>query len=60
MNKTIFVIAIGGTDTTFYRGLSKSDFNIFTKELYSPELYSFFKDHGSEEFIHQRFKREER
>ncbi len=51
MNRSIFVIAIGGTDTTFYRGLSKSDFDIFTKELYSPELYSFFKDHGSEEFI---------
>ena len=51
MNRTIFVIAIGGTDSTFYRGLSKSDFDIFTKELYSPELYSFFKDHGSEEFI---------
>ncbi len=51
VNKTIFVIAIGGTDTTFYRGLSKSDFDIFTRELYSPELYSFFKDHGSEEFI---------
>ena len=51
MNRTIFVIAIGGTDTTFYRGLSKSDFDIFTKELYSPELYSFFKDHDSEEFI---------
>ena len=51
MNKTICVIAIGGTDTTFYRGLSKSDFDIFTKELYSPELYSIFKDHGSEEFI---------
>jgi hypothetical protein len=51
MNKTIFVIAIGGTDTTFYKGLSKSDFDIFTKELYSPELYSFFKDHDSEAFI---------
>ncbi|MHC4268634.1 MAG: hypothetical protein ACYSWS_02755 [Planctomycetota bacterium] len=51
MNRTIFVIAIGGTDTTFYRGLSKSDFDVFTKELYSPELYSFFKDHDSEEFI---------
>ncbi|MCP4268546.1 MAG: hypothetical protein GY777_23705 [Candidatus Brocadiaceae bacterium] len=51
MNKTIFVIAIGGTDTTFYKGLSKSDFDIFTKELYSPELYSFFKDHSSEAFI---------
>ncbi len=51
MNRTICVIAIGGTDTTFYRGLSKSDFDIFTKELYSPELYSFFKDHDSEEFI---------
>ena len=51
MNRTIFVIAIGGTDSTFYRGLSKPDFDIFTKELYSPELYSFFKDHGSEEFI---------
>ncbi len=51
INRTICVIAIGGTDTTFYRGLSKSDLDIFTKELYSPELYSFFKDHGSEEFI---------
>ncbi len=51
MNRTIFVIAIGGTDSTFYRGLSKSDFDIFTKELYSTELYSFFNDHGSEEFI---------
>ena len=51
MNRTIFVIAIGGTDSTFYRGLSKSNFDSFTKELYSPELYSFFKDHGSEEFI---------
>ncbi len=51
MDRTIFVIAIGGTDSTFYRGLSKPDFDIFTKELYSPELYSFFKDHGSEEFI---------
>ena len=51
MNRTLCVIAIGGTDTTFYRGLSKSDFDIFTKELYSPELYSFFKGHGSEEFI---------
>ncbi|MBT6050589.1 MAG: hypothetical protein HOG49_27630, partial [Candidatus Scalindua sp.] len=51
MNRTIFVVAIGGTDSTFYRGLSKSDFDIFTKELYSPELYSFFKDHGYEEFI---------
>jgi len=51
MNKTICVIAIGGTDTTFYRGLSKSDFEVFTKELYSPELYSIFKDHDSEEFI---------
>jgi len=51
MNRTIFVIALGGTDSTFYRGLSKSDFDIFTKELYSSELYSIFKDHGSEEFI---------
>lgn len=51
MNRTMFVIAIGGTDSTFYRGLSKPDFDIFTKELYSPELYSFFKGHGSEEFI---------
>lgn len=51
IHKTIFVIALGGTDTTFYRGLSKSDFDDFTKELYSPELYSIFKDHDSEEFI---------
>ncbi len=51
MGKTLCIIAIGGTDTTFYRGLSKSDFDIFTRELYSPELYSFFKDHNSEEFI---------
>jgi len=51
MNKTICVIAIGGTDTTFYRGLSKSEFDVFTKELYSPELYSIFKDSGMEEFI---------
>jgi hypothetical protein len=51
MNRTLCIIAIGGTDTTFYRGLLKQDFDIFTKELYSPELYSIFKDHGSEEFI---------
>ncbi len=51
MSRTIFVIAIGGTDSTFYRRLSKLDFDIFTKELYSPELHSFFKNHGSEEFI---------
>ena len=51
MNRAIFVIAIGGTDSTFYRRLSKLDFDVFAKELYSPELYSIFKDHGSEEFI---------
>ncbi|GAX61139.1 hydrogenase maturation factor [Candidatus Scalindua japonica] len=51
MNRAIFVIALGGTDTTFYRGLSKVEFDIFTKELYSPELYSIFKKHGTEEFI---------
>ncbi|MCP5008155.1 MAG: hypothetical protein GY941_30100, partial [Planctomycetes bacterium] len=51
IGKTIFIIAIGGTDTTFYKGLSRSDFNSFTKELYSPELYSIFKKHNSEEFI---------
>lgn len=51
MNKTLCVIAIGGTDTTFYRGLSKSDFDTFTRELYSPELYSLFKERDSEEFI---------
>ncbi len=51
LNRTLCVIAIGGTDTTFYRGLSKSDFDIFTKELYSPELYSIFKDYDAEEFI---------
>ena len=51
INRTLFVIAIGGTDTTFYRGLSKSDVDIFTKKLYSPELYSIFKNHGSDEFI---------
>ncbi|MCR4290864.1 MAG: hypothetical protein NUV86_11460, partial [Candidatus Scalindua sp.] len=32
-DKTIYVLAIGGTDSTFYRGLSKSDFDIFAKEL---------------------------
>lgn len=51
INRTICVIAIGGTDTTFYRGLSKSDLEIFTKELYSPELYSIFNNHDSEELI---------
>ncbi|MDR4504778.1 MAG: hypothetical protein MRK01_08340 [Candidatus Scalindua sp.] len=51
MSKTIAIIAVGGTDTTFYRGLSKSDFDSFARDLYSPELYSIFKDHHSEEFI---------
>ncbi|GJQ57974.1 MAG: hypothetical protein D8M57_01120 [Candidatus Scalindua sp. AMX11] len=51
MSKTICIIAIGGTDTTFYKGLSKSDLEIFNRELYSPELYSLFKNHNSEEFI---------
>ena len=55
MSKTLYVIAIGGTDTTFYNGLSKDEMNSFAKEIYGCELFDSFKEYNVEDIIPRGF-----
>lgn len=51
MEKTLFITAIGGADTTFYRGLSKKEIEQFTKDLYGHEVTEIFKKNNVIDFI---------
>ncbi|NIA30503.1 MAG: hypothetical protein GWP06_11405 [Actinobacteria bacterium] len=53
-NKTLFISALGGIDTTFYRGLQKNDTE-FAKKFYAPRLYDIFDKHGVSHIIPRGF-----
>jgi len=55
VNKTLYIIAIGGTDSTFYQGLSKNEVNRFAEDLYASELVACFKKYGVVDLIPRAF-----
>lgn len=55
MHKTIYIIAIGGTDSTFYQGLSKDEINRFAEDLYAAELVECFKKYDAVDLIPRAF-----
>jgi hypothetical protein len=47
MAKTLLIIAVGGADSTFYGGLSRSEIHDFEKKIFPPELIQAFDAESS-------------
>jgi len=55
VRKTLYVTALGGTDSSFYNGLSEGEKLGLARELYAPELYAKFEKYGVATIIPRGF-----
>lgn len=51
LGKTLCIIAIGGTDTTFYKDLSPAEVRQFAREIYGPDVFKSFEKYDAIHFI---------
>lgn len=55
MKKTLYVTALGGTDSSFYNGLSREEILEFSRAFYGPEVFASFHKYNVADLIPRGF-----
>lgn len=55
LNKSLFITALGGIDSTFYKSLSKNEAFLFVNKFYAPDLVEAFQKYEAVHLIPRGF-----